>query len=234
MEIFAALMMGLAGSFHCIGMCGPIAVALPLGQSKWPLKALGALSYNLGRTVTYGLFGVVFGFVGEGLNLAGLQRWVSIVMGSIMILSVVFPSMANALNTGNGIFSFMNKVKMGLQNLFKHGNRRSLFFIGLLNGLLPCGLVYMAIAGAIATASLSGSIMFMVLFGLGTIPMLFFVSMAGSLAGGKFRTFFNKAIPYIVVLVGLLFILRGLELGIKYISPPANKLVVPVEMGGGM
>lgn len=226
MEIIAALMMGLIGSFHCVGMCGPIAIALPLGSRDWSSKLTGGLLYNIGRTITYGLLGVVFGLVGAGLSLAGLQKWVSIIMGSIMIFSVIFPSLGHRINSGGGLFSFMNSVKTRLQKLFRKSSNSSLFFIGLLNGLLPCGLVYMALAGALATGSLTGSVLFMVFFGLGTIPMLISVSLIGSLAGQKLKHIINKIIPVIVVLIGLLFILRGLELGIKYISPAPKMLKI--------
>jgi sulfite exporter TauE/SafE len=226
MEYLAALVLGLMGSFHCVGMCGPIAIALPLGGRSWGSRITGGLLYNFGRTITYGVLGAVFGIVGAGLSLAGLQKWVSIIMGSIMVISVVFPSVGHKINTGGGMFSFMNGVKKSLGKLFRKSSNSSLFLIGLLNGLLPCGLVYMAMAGALATGSMAGSTLFMVIFGLGTIPMLFTVSMIGSLAGKKLKHIINKVIPVVVVIIGILFILRGLELGIKYISPPPQKLQV--------
>lgn len=222
--ILLALGMGLAGSFHCVGMCGPIAIALPLGESSWWSRSSGALLYNLGRTVTYGILGVIFGIIGEGFNIAGFQRWISITMGAFMILSVIFPSFTRSMNTGSGYFSFMNSVKSRLQKLFSKQSKSSLFVIGLLNGLLPCGLVYMALAGAIATGTLINSITFMVIFGLATIPMLFFVSMLGSLASSKLRKVINKLIPVVVIIVGTIFILRGLMLGIPFLSPPPEKL----------
>jgi len=226
MEYLAALVLGLMGSFHCVGMCGPIAIALPLGGRSAGSRFAGAFLYNIGRTITYGVLGALFGIVGAGLSLAGLQKWVSIIMGSIMVISVIFPSLGHKINTGGGMFSFMNSVKNSLGKLFRQSSNSSLFLIGLLNGLLPCGLVYMALAGALATGSMSGSVIFMILFGLGTIPMLFAVSMLGSLAGRKLKHWINKAIPVVVLIIGLLFILRGLELGIKYLSPPPHKLQV--------
>jgi sulfite exporter TauE/SafE len=222
--IIAAILMGSAGSFHCVGMCGPIAIALPLGKSSWWSRSGGALLYNLGRTITYGLLGVVFGIIGEGFSMAGFQRWISITMGALMIASVIFPSLTHGMNSGSGYFSFMSSIKSRLQKLFQKQSKSSLFVIGLLNGLLPCGLVYMAIAGAIATGSVMNSVTFMLVFGLATIPMLFAVSMIGSLASSKLRTIINKLIPVIVVIVGAIFILRGLMLGIPYLSPSEDKL----------
>jgi len=226
MEYWAALVLGLMGSFHCVGMCGPIAIVLPIGNRSWVSRITGGLLYNIGRTITYGILGVLFGILGAGLSLAGLQKWVSIIMGSIMVISVIFPSLGHRINAGGSMFSFMGSIKSSLQKLFRKSSYSSLFLIGILNGLLPCGLVYMALAGALATGSFGGSSLFMIIFGLGTIPMLLTVSLIGSMAGKKLKHIINKTIPIIVVIIGLLFILRGLELGIKYISPPPQKLKV--------
>ncbi len=101
---------------------------------------------------------------------------------------------------------------------------QSLFFIGMLNGLLPCGLVYMAIAGAIGTGGVAEGSLYMILFGLGTIPMLLSISLAGNIMSIAVRKRINKLIPVLVVIVGVLFILRGLSLGIPYLSPPKQKI----------
>lgn len=226
MDLIAALIMGMVGSFHCLGMCGPIAIALPSGGDKWSQKIFGISLYNLGRTITYTILGALVGMLGQGFSLAGWQQALSIGMGIIMIASIIFPSFAHKI-TGNNVFHFMTSVKSGLQKYFTKQSLSSLFIIGLLNGLLPCGLVYMALAGALATASFTHGVLFMLLFGLGTIPMLFTLSLLGNIAGAKFKKIIRKVIPYIVVLVGILFILRGMELGIKYISPPGKMMKVP-------
>ena len=200
MFITAAILLGLVGSFHCVGMCGPIALALPISHSGWLQKVLGTLLYNIGRAITYAAMGAVFGVLGEGIQLGGFQSWVSIAMGVIMVLSVLFPV------------------------LFRNRSLFSLFVIGLLNGLLPCGLVYVALAGAIATGGVTNGALFMFLFGLGTLPMLAAVTLLGNALSGPFKTAINKLVPYVVVIIGVLFILRGLNLGIPYISPPAKKL----------
>lgn len=223
--IITALVLGFGGSMHCAGMCGPIAISLPLGQGSSTLnKISGALLYNLGRTLTYGVLGAIFGIVGEGFSLAGFNRYFSITMGLIMVISVFFPSIFKKINASSGYFSFMNSIKSRLQKLFHKQSKSSLFTIGLLNGLLPCGLVVYAIVGAIASGSIINSTLFMVFFGLATIPMLFAISMIGNLAAKRIRGVFNKLIPFIIVLVGLLFILRGLGLGIPYLSPSPEKL----------
>jgi len=224
MELLAALTLGLIGSFHCIGMCGPIAIALPLTHSNWLSKILGASIYNIGRALTYGLMGVFFGLLGKGFKLAGLQQWVSILMGAIMIISVLFPVLFKNWSQLDGLINkFVSQLKKAFSNLFKNNSYNSLFLIGLLNGFLPCGLVYMAIAGAVATGEVLNGVMYMIIFGLGTLPVMLSVSLIGNLISTRFRNRIRKFIPVFIVIIGLLFILRGMNLGIKYISPKLNK-----------
>lgn len=227
--LYTALLLGLMGSFHCVGMCGPIALSLPLRGDNQFQKISGGVLYNLGRTITYGAMGAVFGLIGEGFEMMGFQRWVSIVMGALMILSVLVPSVFRNLNTGKNI-PFAGAVRKGIQKLFAQRSFGGLFLVGLLNGLLPCGLVYLAIAGAIGTGDFMLSVLFMVIFGLGTIPMMLFISLLGNLISIPVRNKINKVIPYLVVVVGLIFVLRGLSLGIPYLSPPKEKLNPEIHM----
>ena len=228
-DIYTGLTIGLIGSLHCIGMCGPIAVALPLGRRSFFDRAIGGLTYNLGRTITYGFMGFIFGLLGKGLEMAGFQQWASILLGVVMILSVFFPFLfkdqfGNA-GFGNGI---SGKIVSRLRVLFGNHSKRNLLVIGLLNGLLPCGLVYVAIAGAINTNDVLAGILFMVAFGLGTIPLLLAVSLLGNMVGAKLKNKLNKIIPVFIVILGIIFILRGMSLGIPYISPKSQKLT-PVK-----
>jgi uncharacterized protein len=225
MELLAALTLGLIGSFHCIGMCGPIAIALPLTNQNWLSKILGASIYNIGRALTYGFMGIIFGLLGKGFKLAGLQQWVSIAMGIIMIVSVLFPFILRSRSKLDGLINkFVARLKKAFGNLFKNRSYHSLFLIGLLNGFLPCGLVYMAIAGAVATGEVLNGAMYMIIFGLGTLPIMLSVSLIGNLISTPFRDRIRKFIPIFIVLIGLLFILRGMNLGIKYISPKLDKM----------
>jgi sulfite exporter TauE/SafE len=230
MVYISALTLGLLGSFHCIGMCGPIALAIPLKTNSWLARITGGVIYNLGRAITYAIMGAVFGMLGRGLVMSGFQQWVSIIMGAIMVLSVITPSIyKNRFNAEKGVFSFVGKLKISLGKLFTQRSYNSLFLIGLLNGLLPCGLVYFAIAGAIATGSSVSGSLFMFVFGLGTIPMLLAISLLGNMVTVELRKKITKLIPYAVVFIGVLFILRGLSLGIPYLSPPEKAMTVPVE-----
>ena len=230
MVFLSALILGLVGSFHCVGMCGPIAVALPINSSTWFTRITGVLLYNIGRTVTYGVMGAVFGVLGEGIQLGGFQRWVSIAMGAIMILTVVFPFLFKNTELFNKyIYGYVDKLKNSIGPLFSNSSFGSLFIIGLLNGLLPCGLVYVALAGAIASGGVASGSLYMFIFGLGTLPMLAVVSLAGNLITGGFKSKINKLIPYVIVLIGALFILRGLQLGIPYVSPPEKVMHINSE-----
>ena len=223
--LFSALVLGLMGSFHCAGMCGPIAIALPLHGNTVPQKIFGGTLYNLGRTLTYGIMGAIFGLLGQGLHLLGFQQKISVVMGAVMIISVLFPALfKNQYSMERSWFKVVGKLKKTIANMFSIRSFQSLFFIGMLNGLLPCGLVYMAIAGAIGTGGVVEGSLYMILFGLGTIPMLLGISLAGNVLSLTVRNKINKLIPVLVVIVGLLFILRGLSLGIPYLSPPKQKI----------
>ena len=224
--VYTALGLGLLTGFHCIGMCGPIALVLPLNNKSWGTRVFSALVYNFGRTLTYTALGAIFGIIGAGFSFAGFQRWISIAMGVFMIASVLFPKINHLLYKGTGNSKFMTSIKKQLSKYFQQASYKSLFITGLLNGLLPCGMVYMALAGAIAVGSVKYSMLYMALFGLGTIPMMFLLSMLGNFASLKFKRFINKAIPVVVVIVGSLFILRGLELGIMFVSPSSKKLEI--------
>lgn len=220
--IYLGLVTGLIGSLHCVGMCGPIALSLPLRGHTFGEKLAGGLLYNIGRTVTYGLMGAIFGAIGQGFQLIGFQQWISVVMGVLMIVSVLLPSLLKPFNTSK--LPFTGSVRKAIQRLFTTRSFGGLFVIGILNGLLPCGLVYVAIASAIGTGDLMHGIGFMVMFGLGTLPMLLAISLLGNMIGLAVRNKINKVIPYVVVFIGIIFILRGLSLGIPFLSPPKSKL----------
>lgn len=221
--IISAFVLGLMGSFHCVGMCGPIALSLPLGKHSLGNKILGSSLYNIGRTITYGIMGAFFGLVGQSFEMVGFQKWASILMGSLMVISIIIPSVFNKINSGKAL-PYSGSVRKGIQKMFSKQSLWGLFIIGLLNGLLPCGLVYLAIAGAIGTANVYQGIAFMVIFGLGTLPMMLGISLLGNMVSVRLRNQINKVIPVVVVLIGIIFILRGLSLGIPYLSPPEKKL----------
>jgi hypothetical protein len=231
--IYAALVFGLLTGFHCIGMCGPIAIALPLNNHSWPHKIFGSLTYNIGRTVTYTIMGAVFGLLGQGLMMAGFQQWLSIVIGAVMIVSVFFPLLFNSIAAKSPLFPLVNQLKYKLGLLFGKKSYSSLFLIGLLNGLLPCGPVYAAIGLSLASGNVVSGALYMTLFGLGTIPIMLSLSLLGNFFTVKVRSKIRKLVPVFIVIMGLWFIMKGLGLGVHLISPPDHKLQVPTEQSTG-
>tara|TARA_R110000868_G_scaffold4_11_gene36 strand:- start:198 stop:845 length:648 start_codon:yes stop_codon:yes gene_type:complete len=208
-------------------MCGPIALMLPVDQNNSAKKASQILTYHLGRLVAYSSIGLFFGLVGKGLYIAGLQQQMSVVIGIAIILVVSIPEkMFAKYNFSKPVFKIISKVKQHLGAQFKNKSYKSLFTIGLLNGYLPCGMVYVALFGAIAMQSASLGVLYMLLFGLGTVPMMSLVVYVNSFITVSFRNKVQRAIPYVAVAVGCLFILRGLGLGIPYLSPSNMSLYV--------
>ena len=225
--LYTAFILGLLGSFHCIGMCGPIAFVLPLDRSSKSKMMFQTFLYHFGRLLTYASIGLVFGLIGKGLYLAGFQQRLSLLMGVIMILSVLIPvNFFNKLNFTKPLYKLIGKVKQQLGLYLNKKSNKSIFLIGFFNGFLPCGLVYMALFGSVAISNAFSGALYMFLFGLGTVPMMTLAIYAGNFLKVSFRNKIQKAIPVFVVIIGLLFILRGLGLGIPYISPSNAKLQV--------
>ncbi len=220
--IIAALTMGLLGSFHCVGMCGPLALSLPLSNNSLWAKFSGAFLYNAGRVVTYSTFGLVFGAIGKSVALFGYQQWLSIGLGLLIIVFIILPKKTTAISKNNFVMILFEKIRASLGQLFFKKNYSSLFSIGLLNGLLPCGLVYMAAAGAVATGDIVNSILFMAFFGLGTLPVMWTVAFFGNYVGIGVRQKIRRVYPFMMVLMASLLILRGMGLGIPYVSPEIN------------
>ena len=216
MDYWTAFILGLVGSLHCAGMCGPLALALPGAQNRTPSFLLGRAAYNLGRIVTYSALGIVFGLFGKTLLLAGVQRWVSISLGVVLIVGL-FTSRKLAL--WKPVTLLVEKLKGRMSKFLRQRSFASLGLLGLMNGLLPCGLVYVAAAGAIATGKIFSGAIYMAAFGAGTLPMMLAVSLGGKLVPFSLRLKLRVAIPVSVFLLGTLLILRGMSLGIPYISP---------------
>ncbi len=222
--LLAALTLGFLGSFHCVGMCGPIALALPVDYSHPAKRILGTLSYNLGRIITYGAMGALFGLLGKGFVMAGYQQWLSIGLGVAILVGVLWPkSFSTSTPLLQPLYKVVAIIKQTLGGLFRKKSMESLLFIGLLNGLLPCGLVYMGVAGAIATGSPMQGALFMMAFGLGTAPAMLSVTLLSGSITLQWRNNLRKAVPVVVSTMAILLILRGLNLGIPYISPEMSK-----------
>ena len=216
----AALLFGLLGSFHCVGMCGPIAFLLPVDRTNNWRKVSQIFLYHAGRLMSYSIIGVLFGIIGKSLSIFGLQQQLSIAIGVLMILMVVLPKKyLNSVAITKPIYRWVSRIKSSLGSQLKKKTPDTFFTIGFLNGFLPCGLVYLAVFTAIVSGSIWKGGLYMMLFGLGTIPMMTFAIYLGHLLTTTVKNRIRKAIPVFVILFGCLFILRGLGLGIPYVSP---------------
>ncbi|MFZ1800585.1 MAG: sulfite exporter TauE/SafE family protein [Chitinophagaceae bacterium] len=218
--LFSALALGFLGSFHCIGMCGPLALSLPVNHLQGFRKVAGVLLYNTGRIFMYAVLGFILGWIGMAFQFFGWQQFFSVALGIILLIIFLMGVLHQKKIKNNSLLNAWNKkIIQHLSGLYQQKSFGGVFIIGLLNGLLPCGLVYMAIAGALATAHILYSSLFMAAFGAGTLPAMMAVSLAGGMMPLNIRTHIKKISPYIIGLMGIILILRGMNIGIPFLSP---------------
>lgn len=209
-------MLGLLGGLHCAGMCGPLMLALPVVGSTTGRYVAGRVAYHLGRVMVYGMMGVLAGALGRSLAMAGVQQAVSITLGTAMLAGLFLAPRFLEMGWMAGWVGRLQRVMGGF---LRQRTAGSLLVLGGLNGLLPCGLVYAAFAGAAATDSVMGGVQYMVVFGLGTLPVMLAISLTGHLVPMAWRLKLRHLVPVSMGLVGVLLVLRGLSLGIPYVSP---------------
>ncbi|WP_114940696.1 sulfite exporter TauE/SafE family protein [Mucilaginibacter endophyticus] len=213
-----AFFIGLFGSVHCIGMCGPLAFAVPVSQNRWWLIIADKVLYNIGRIITYTFLGLLIGLVGKQLWLYGLQQGISLLSGALIImagLSRLFK--LRRLSQMKGFPAILSPINKLLQYALKH--KTGHLIIGLLNGFLPCGFVYLALVGAVNSPSPVDAATYMFWFGTGTFPLMLAATVSSGFVGPVFRRRINKIMPYLMVCLGFWFMLRGLNLNIPYLSP---------------
>ncbi|MCY4780703.1 sulfite exporter TauE/SafE family protein [Sphingobacterium sp. UT-1RO-CII-1] len=218
---YLAFFMGLFGSVHCAVMCGPLLVAINGNHSFSWASAFRKLLYQIGRILTYGFLGVILGLFGNIAIIQGWQQYFSLFVGLILFAIGCFQLFGKQ---SKAFAEFQTKAiqpfaKMMGKWLYRPGGS---FIAGILNGILPCGMVYMAIASAMNADSIANSFFFMIFFGLGTLPLLLVFSFAGSFPKLMFKRGFSKFIPILYLLMGAWFILRGANLDIPYLSPLLN------------
>ncbi|MGZ3763811.1 MAG: sulfite exporter TauE/SafE family protein [Mucilaginibacter sp.] len=212
-----AFFIGLFGSVHCIGMCGPLAFAVPTIRNKWWLIVTDKVLYNTGRVITYSFLGLLIGFIGKQLWLHGLQQGVSVASG-LLIIMAGFSRLFKIRMKDN---KFLSVLLLPVNRLLSYAlqHRAGHLVVGLLNGFLPCGFVYLALVGAINTPSPLASAQFMFWFGAGTFPLMLLATVSSGFVGPVLRRRINKAMPYLMVCLGFWFIMRGMDLNIPYLSP---------------
>ena len=216
MDFGIALALGLLGSLHCAAMCGPLMLALPVPPGGPARFVAGRIIYQLGRVATYCLLGVAAGLVGKSIFLAGLQRSLSIGLGVAILLGFLI---SKKISLSAPVVRLIVVLKAAMSSQLQRRSLRSLALLGMLNGLLPCGLVYVAMAGAVSLGSLLDGIFYMAVFGLGTLPTMLGISLSGKLFPIALRRKLRGAIPAGVCLLAGLLILRGMALGIPFVSP---------------
>ncbi len=217
--IAAGFSLGLIGSFHCIGMCGPLALSLPLqNRSAWP-KAFAILLYQAGRILTYTALGGIAGMAGRTFFLAGLQQGLSIVLGLLLLLFIILNRTAARPWQPAFLGKYYRSLQGWIYRLWKTPSHGGFLLMGMANGLLPCGMVWLAMAGALSTGQVKASLLFMALFGAGTIPVMFGISWFAAFISLPVRNRIRQGLPFVMAFMAVLLILRGLNLGIPFISP---------------
>lgn len=225
--LISALTLGFASGFHCVGMCGPIALSMGLSRKQATNYYLQNLTYQFGRMTTYAFLGAILGIVGQSFKLAGFQSYLTIAVGVLLIVMALFSFGTKDFAAKIPFFSkFLYRIKINLAALLQKADYKSRYFTGILNGFLPCGMVYMALTASLAAGGIWQSAIFMAIFGLGTLPLMFAVVLVGNLMTTTFRSKVLKIVPLVMIILGGLFILRGLNLNIPYISPPSKALQI--------
>lgn len=197
-----ALALGLLSSLHCVGMCGPLLLALPSRS----------LLYHAGRILTYSCLGLLFGLLGRHIYLAGWQQTLSIVLGTAILLLFLLHRLPVRLPR-------ITLTQRLITRLWQSPSTPTFFLLGMANGLLPCGMVYLALAAALTRTSAAEATLFMACFGIGTLPLLAATQFLGRKIAPSLRSQLRRTLPIATVTIALLLILRGLNLGIPFISP---------------
>jgi len=216
MDYVIAIGLGLLGSLHCAAMCGPLMLALPVPPGGPARFLAGRVVYQFGRISTYGLLGVLAGLVGKSIFLVGLQRWLTIGLGIAILLGFL---LSKKIALAAPVVRLVARLKTAMGTQLRQRSFRSLALLGMLNGLLPCGLVYVAMAGAVSRGTILTGVAYMAAFGLGTLPAMLAISLSGKIFSTSLRLKLRGAIPFSICLLAVLLILRGMELGIPYVSP---------------
>lgn len=212
-----AFFVGLFGSLHCIGMCGPLAFAIPISQKGWLSLVVDKFLYNLGRVFSYSALGFLIGFIGRQLWISGLQQGISLFSGLLIILAGFSRMFKVRLFNSQASSKLLAPISKAINYAIQR--RAGNFAVGVLNGFLPCGFVYLALVGAINTTSPLSAAQYMFWFGAGTFPLMLAATISSGFMNVPFRRRVNKALPYLMVCLGFWFILRGMDLDIPYLSP---------------
>ncbi len=200
-----ALITGLAGSLHCAGMCSPLAFAMTKGK---PFLLSGIL-YNSGRVLVYALLGGLASSFGSILDLAPYQKVLSILLGVIFLLAGLGISNMRIPYIGSALTHFASFLKSIFGSLLTKKSGTSTFLLGMMNGLLPCGLTYMALSACLILPQASDGFLFMIYFGMGTWPVMIGLSKLLSVIKWKKNFSLSRLSKIAMVFIGCLLIVRA-------------------------
>jgi sulfite exporter TauE/SafE len=217
--VLTAFLLGLTSNLHCIGMCGPIAMAIPVNRTSTLSILKGIFEYNIGRITTYGTLGLIVGMVGLTINTLGILQWISIISGVLLIVYAWRKWITIRLGNNFPQLGIQAFVSRNIGKIITSKSPFKLLLLGMLNGLLPCGMVYLALMNAILAGAPDLSSIAMIVFGVATLPAMLLVGYSANKINAAWRLKLNRTVPYLLTLVGLLIIVRGLNLGIPYLSP---------------
>lgn len=215
----AGFSLGLLSSLHCIGMCGPLALSLPVGHLGRAGQVWAMLLYNTGRIIVYSLLGLLLGLFGRGIYLAGFQQWFSVLLGAVMLLLLLRSLLSGSAIQPGWLQTLYWKVQQRTGGFLQARKPLAYLLPGLANGFLPCGMVYLAMAGAVSAPGVWHSVLLMFFFGAGTLPAMLALGVFGWRIRLSVRQHWKKAMPFVVAGMAVLLVLRGLNLGIPFISP---------------
>ncbi len=203
--MITAFVIGLIGSFHCVGMCGPLMITFT--EQTGVRAYLSFIAYHLARISVYALIGVLFGLIGTTFEIIHIQKFGAILVGAAILLIYGFPKARNAMESLYYRSFFYQWVKNRFTGYYH--TKAKWLAAGTVNGFLPCGLIYLAAAGAILTNGIGSSALYMTVFGLGTLPGLLTLAIIRNRVPNLFKKAPN-AITVIAILSGGILIIRGI------------------------
>lgn len=205
--ILTAFLIGLAGSLHCVGMCSPLAMAV---SALSPRAVVNRFLYNAGRILVYGMMGAAVGAFGALAGLTGYQMWLSAALGAMLILFGLSGIQAIRMPLVTPLFHRCTSwLKMAFSSQLKSGTKISLLGMGIINGMLPCGLTYFALTYCITLPNATQGFLFMSMFGLGTLPVMLGLPFVLQLISNRFRWQVQRMITVVMIMLGVLLVARS-------------------------
>jgi len=212
---FSAFLIGLAGSVHCVGMCGPLALAIPgASKDKGFTFFLRTIAYQISRISGYGVLGLIVGFFSQGMQFTGVQPYFSLLSGIVLLFLGFFGIIpeVNAFSKYPIIQHFQVKINRIIGTVMTNEHFSTPFVLGFLNAMLPCGMIYIALGTGLSSGNMSEAALYLISFGLGTLPLMFMMSLSGQFLSLQMRRSWQKTIPIIFMISGIILIYKGMNI----------------------